>query len=144
MSHERARMRSALARPTFLFVRVAPGGFVLEHEDREDLTGRIVKSHLLRKRFEEGMLACDSRDGIAARDGNVCESCRHPRCLAFVRIHLRDGPVTYVLDLAPTAARALLDLTDDVEAKDQRLEDVPVRLTVENRGRWGLVRIERT
>ena len=143
MSHERGRMRSALSRPVYLFVRVAPGAFVLEREERDDLAGRIVKSQLVRKRFEEGVLACDSRDGITARTGTVCEACLHPRCLAFVRIHVRDGPVIYVLDLAPTAARALLDLTDAVEAEDLHLEDVPVHLTVENRGRWGLVRIDR-
>jgi hypothetical protein len=136
-------MRSALSRPAYLFVRVAPGGFVLEHEDREEITGRIVKNHLVRKRFEDGMLACDSRDGVTARAGTDCLACLHPRCLAFVRIHVREGPVVYVIDLAPTAAHALLDLTDAVEAEDQRLEDVPVRLTVENRGRWGLVRIVR-
>jgi hypothetical protein len=136
-------MRSALARPTYLFVRVAPDGFVLEHEDRSELTGRIVKSHLVRKRFEDGMLACSSPDGVTARDGTACDSCLHPRCTALVRIHVRDGPVIYVLDLAPTAARALLDFTDAVEADRERLEHVPITLTVDNRGRWGLVRIDR-
>lgn len=144
MTSDRGRMRSALARPTYLFVRVAPGGFVLEHEGREELAGRIVKSHLVRKLFEDGVLACDARDGVTARDGTVCEACRHPRCLAFVRIHVRDGPVVYVLDLAPTAARALLELTDALEDEKRRLDDVPVRLTVADQGHWGLVRIERT
>ena len=144
MSSQRGRMRSALARPTYLFVRVSPRGFVLEHEDREELAGRIVKTHLVRKRFEDGMLACDSRDGVTARDGTVCETCRHSRCLAFLRIHVHDGPVVYVLDLAPTAARALLDLADAVENEQRSLDDVPVRLTVVDRGRWGLVQIDRT
>jgi hypothetical protein len=136
-------MRSTLARPTYLLVRVAPTGFVLEHEDREELLGRIVKSHLVRKRFEDGMLACNSHDSITARDGTLCHDCRHPRCLTFLRIHLHDGPVVYVLDLAPTAARALLDLEDLIESEQERLVDVPVRLTVIDRGHWGLVHIER-
>jgi hypothetical protein len=143
VSRDRQRLRSALARPTYLFVRVAPEGFLLEHEERDEIAGRIVKSHLVRKRFEDAVLACDSKDGVTARDGTGCDVCLHPRCLALVRIHVREGPVIYVLDLAPTAARALLDLTDTLEAEGLRLESVRVSLTVENPGRWGLVRIDR-
>jgi len=143
MTADLPRIRRALGRPAFRFVRVTPKGFAIEDEDPVDeLTGRIRKTHLLRKLFSDGVLACDSKDGITARNGTACDDCRHPRCRANLRVHLQEGPVVHVLDLAPSAAKALLALADALEQEQTDLGDVAVRLTVEDKGHWGLVRIE--
>ena len=144
MSADLPRIRRAFGRPAFRFVRVTPTGFVIEDEDPVDeLTGRIRKTHLVRKLFSEGTLACDSKDGITARNGTLCDECRHPRCHANLRVHIQEGPAVHVLDLAPSAAKALLAFADVLEAKHIELDDVPVRLTVEDKGHWGLVHIDR-
>ena len=143
MTRDHARTRRAFARPAYLFVRVAPEGFVVLDEVRDELTGRIVKSHLVRKLFDDCVLACWSKDGVTAQGDRACEECRHPRCQAGLRIHLRDGPVVYVLDLAVSAAKDCLDLLDAIASEDQTPEDVPLRLNVLDRGKWGLVRFKR-
>lgn len=144
MSADLPRIRRALGRPAFRFVRVTPKGFAIEDEDPVDeLAGRVRKIHLVRKLFSDGVLACDSKDGVTARNGTVCDDCRHPRCRANLRVHLQEGPVVHVLDLAPSAARALLAFADSLGPEQAELDDVPVRLTVEDKGHWGLVHIHR-
>jgi len=138
----RDRARRAFARPAYLFVRVLPEGFLVNDDVETELAGRIVKSHLIRKLFEDGVLDCQSRDGITSASGKSCDECKHPRCRAGLRIHLRDGPVVYVVDLAVSAARDCLDLLDTFEAEGRRPEDVSLRLTVTDQGRWGWVRLE--
>jgi hypothetical protein len=145
MSADLPRIRRALARPVFRFVRVTPKGFVVDDEQPvHELIGRIRRTHVVRKLFDGGFLACDSKDAITARNGTLCDECRHPRCRANLRVHLQEGTLVQVLDLAPSAAKDLLALADQLEAKRLELDDVPVRLTVEDRGHWGYVHIHRT
>lgn len=132
---------------TYVFVRVTPDGF--ERTDGSPvatLLGRIQKHHLIRKRFEGGRLACDSRDGVRSRRGFVCDECRHPLCRPQLRVHLVPDfttKVTYVVDLAVTSAQNLLALSDELAREEKRLDDVLLQLLVVRHGHWGEVRFER-
>jgi hypothetical protein len=118
-------------------------GFAIADQVHEELVGRPVGYELLRKRFEDGELVCDSSDGVHARDGTVCAACLHPRCRPQLRLRLHDGSVSYLIDLAVTSAENLFAIEDQAEAAGQRLEDWTLRLTIRPRGGWGEVLFER-
>jgi hypothetical protein len=133
---------------TYFFVRVTPNGFVA-HQDGETLTqivGHIHKHHLIRKRFDDSVLACDSKDGRRSRTGIICDECLHPMCRPQLRVHLItefSSRIVYVFDLPITSAQNLLRIAAEIEADRQNLKDVCLRLTVYNQGHWGEVRFER-
>jgi hypothetical protein len=137
------RVRRAFRRLPFLLVRVTPKGFSYLEEETEELSGRIVRLRLVRKLFEDQILTCFSRDGLRARDGTLCEDCAHPRCQPQVRIHLQAREAVFVIDLAYSAARKLLVLKDELANQEIPLEETSLRLTVQDRGRWGEVGFER-
>jgi hypothetical protein len=139
----RARWRNAFAQNTYVFVRVTPGGFVGHGIARETLEGRVLKAHLVRKRFEDGQLTCDAQDGITARDGTRCDACRHPLCAPQLRIHLRQGSTTYVLDLAVTSAQNFIALDEAITATGGQLESEDLVLRVHPHGHWGEVLFRR-
>jgi hypothetical protein len=136
-------LRRTFAKPTALLVRISPKGFLILDELSRELTGRIGKTHLVRKLFEDGVLICDSKDGRRARNGTLCPECRHPQCRPLLRIHLHWETVVYILDLAFTSAQNLLAL--ETEALEERLQlsQWTLRLTVRDHGYWGEVLFER-
>lgn len=131
--------RRAFQSATYFTVKVTPEGFVVRDDLQADLEGRVIKTHLVRKRFEDTVLACDSRDGLIAKDGTDCESCLHPQCQPMLRIHLKEGVVVYVVDLAVTSAQNFIRLEDALEADEKKLACTQVKLTVVNQGYWGEV-----
>lgn len=143
MSDPRAAIRRAFLLPTQLLVRVNPHGFVVADETVTELSGRLHQVRLIRKLFENGTLVCDSADGVEARNGTMCDACRHPRCRPQLRIVLDRGAVHYLLDVNATSARNLIALEDELTAEGLRIEDCPVKLTVVPRGHWPEVRFER-
>jgi hypothetical protein len=143
MTDPKAAIRRAFLLPTQLLVRVNTHGFVVADETVTELSGRLHQVRLIRKLFENGTLACDSPDGIEARNGTLCDECRHPRCRPQLRIVLDRGAVHYLLDVNATSARNLLALEDELAAEGLRIEDCPVKLTVVPRGHWPEVRFER-
>lgn len=120
-------------------IRVRPGGFEIEDVLYEELTGRVIKVRLLRKRFEEGTLECYSADGVRSREGVLCDECRHPECRPQLRVHLESGSTIFVFDLAHTAAMNLLTLEEDLRTKSRDLATTDLVLTVINRQWWGEV-----
>ena len=107
---------------TNVFLKVTPRGFLQGDQLLEQLEGRITKRSLVRKLFEDGVLACDSTDGIRSRTtGKFCAECFEPRCHPRLRIHLLHQNVTYVLDLAPTSAANLFDVEDQAKIEGQKL-----------------------
>lgn len=137
------RVRRAFRQLPFLLVRVTPKSFAYLEEHTEELSGRIVRLRLVRKLFEDQILTCFSRDGLRARDGTVCQECAHPRCQPQVRIHLQHKQAIFVIDLAYSAARKLLALKDELAKQEIPLDETSLRLTVQDRGRWGEVSFER-
>jgi hypothetical protein len=136
---DRWATRRAFARPTVVLVRVSSKGFLLGQDRVAELHGRITQQRLLRKLFQDGDLACDSTDGIRARNGTLCDECRHPQCRPWLRIHLARDDRLYVVDLAVTSAQNLLELENQAEAVGERLDDWTVKLTIRERGNWGEV-----
>ena len=143
MNPDTRALRRAFAKPTTFPVKVSPRGFLIRDELSLELTGRVGKTHLVRKLFEDGVLICDSRDGREARNGTLCADCRHPRCRPQLRIHLHREPVIYILDLAFTSAQRLLNLEADALEEGMRLDQWTLRLTVRDHGYWGEVCFER-
>lgn len=150
MSHDKT-LHNAFSARSYLFVRVTPGGFHI-HADQADesaaasLTGQVRKHHLVRKRFEDAVLVCDSKDGRRSRQGNACQECRHPLCRPSIRIHLVPpftSRVVYILDLAVTSSQNFLRIAAEIEAEHKSLADVTLKLSVYNQGHWGEVRFER-
>jgi hypothetical protein len=141
--HHTRHLRHAFARPPTLLVKISPKGFLIDDELHDQLTGRITRVRLLRKLFEDDVLVCDSADGTRARNGTLCDDCRHPRCRPQLRVHLHDGRAVYILDLALTSAQNLFRIDDQAAAQDVPLDDWVLRLTVCDRDRWGEVRFER-
>ena len=140
---DRRTIRAAFRRTTTRLARVTPQGFLVGDERHHELIGRLDSYQLLRKRFEDGELVCDSPDGVNARTGQSCQACLHPQCRPQLRLRLRDGPFSYLIDLAVTSAENLFEIEDDAEAKGCRIEDWHLRITIKPRGGWGEVRFER-
>jgi len=131
--------RLAFRDPVHVFVKVTPGGFLMGDRTFESLSGRVAKVYLIRKRFEDGRLACASSNGTESREGLSCAKCAHPRCQPQLRLHLRNSNTIYVLDLASSSAKNLLSLEDELIMDGKSLELTSLRLTVINRGYWGEV-----
>ena len=140
---QRQGFREAFRKPTILLVKLTPKGFLIEDEIHPELTGRVVKTRLVRKRFEDRVLVCSSLDGIRARDGSVCDECRHPGCQPQLRAHLVQGEAIYILDLAASSARNLFAAEDEAAANGEQLRDWTLRLSMRNRGHWGEVCFQR-
>lgn len=144
MTDPKAAIRRAFLLPTQLLVRVNTQGFVVADEMVTEISGRLHQVRLIRKLFENATLVCDSSDGIEARNGTLCDECRHPRCRPQLRVVLDRGPVHYLLDVNATSARNLIALEDALTAEGVRIEDCPVKLTVVPRGHWPEVRFGRS
>jgi hypothetical protein len=135
-------LRLVFARHNVALVRVTATGFLVDHDHHDQLQGRVTRQQLLRKRFDDGQLVCDSANGIRARNGTLCETCLHHQCRPWLRIHLTGAEHTYIVDLAVTSAQSLLALEDDLTNDGQPLSQSILRLTVRDRGRWGEVCFE--
>lgn len=131
--------RREFGRECFTYVKVTPCGFDIDDDIVPDLRGRVVKAIVIRKRFEDGALVCDSRDGVTGRNGIVCADCRHARCRPMMRIHFLCGGINLVIDLAPTAAQNLVALE---RRGDVNLETAELDIAVIDRGHWGEVSFE--
>jgi hypothetical protein len=123
-------------------VWVRPQGFEIADDIHDQLSGRIVKTTLIRKRFEDNFLACRSTDGVRSTDGTLCDDCQHPDCHPQLRIHLAQGSTTLVIDLAPSSARNLMALEEQLQSNDGDLATTELELTVHNHGWWGEVRFQ--
>ncbi len=128
--------RREFGRECYTYVKVTPHGFDVDDDILEELRGRVVKAMVIRKRFEDGALVCDSKDGVNGRDGLVCAQCRHPRCRPMMRIHFFCGGINLVIDLAPTSAQNLVALE---QRGDVDLETAELDIAVLDRGHWGEV-----
>jgi hypothetical protein len=140
---DRRTIRAAFCRPTTRLARVTPQGFLVDDVRHQELVGRLDSYQLLRKRFEDGELVCDAPDGVNSRTGQSCQACLHPQCRPQLRLRLRDGPFSYLIDLAVTSAENLFAIEDDAAAEGCRIEDWHLRITIKPRGGWGEVRFER-
>jgi hypothetical protein len=140
------RDRRLFGRPPLLRVRVRPQGFqIVESEERvSEIEGYVLAWKAIRKLFLDGVLSCQSNDGIVARDSNTeCEKCRHPLCRPQIRLRLADRHVHYLLDLAVSSAQNFLAVESAMVAERFRLAEVELRLTVKNRAYFGEVCFER-
>lgn len=135
-------LRLVFARHNVLLVRVTATGFLVGDDQRDQLEGRVTRQQLLRKRFDDGQLVCDSTDGIRARNGTLCETCLHDQCRPWLRIHLVGTDQTHIVDLAVKSSQNLLALEDDLTTTGRELCVRNLRLTVRNHGRWGEVCFE--
>lgn len=132
-------VRDAFRQTPRVLARVTPRGFACDGREVPALEGRVTGLGLVRKLFKDSALVCSSKDGVRARDGTLCDECRHPRCQPQLRVELRASDRVLLLDLAFSSARNLLALRERVEAEGVALEDVVLRLSVLDRGRWGEV-----
>lgn len=142
VSTDKNALRRAFA-PRSSFVRVTPKGFVVHDELRSEMTASLCGIQLIRKLFENGSLSCDSSDGTQARDGTLCDECRHPQCRPQLRLEITSDSERYVLDLSSTSARNLFAIEDEVEEHGDKLMNCTLRLFVIDRGHWGEVCFER-
>lgn len=143
MSTSSDAIRRAFAPVSTVPVRVTAEGFVVAGHEVEVLCGRVVRTSLVRKLFEDAVLVCDSLDGIRARNGTKCDICRHPRCRPQLRIWLADGSLRYLIDLPTTSAQNYFTIEDEAQAQRIPIDDWQLKLTVVDRGQWGEVRFER-
>lgn len=139
MSADDKVLRFAFKRPVSVLVKIARDGFRIDDDLTPAIEGRVVKTALLRKRFDGSVLICVSQDGITARNGTACESCLHPLCRPQLRIYVHDGVVSHVIDLAATSARNFFRVEDEIGRRELMVSDVVLRLTVVDRHRWGEV-----
>lgn len=136
-------IRRAFRPPLRVGVKVTPDGFEIDDHHFEELIGRVTKMDFVRKLFDDHFLACSSPDGHSGIDGKLCRLCNHPNCHPRLRIQLSSGNVTYVLELAVSSARNLFLAQDEATRENRELWQVPLRLTVANRGYWGEVCFEK-
>lgn len=121
-------------------VRIRPGGFEVEGELHGELRGRVVKTSQIRKRFEEGVLACRSSDGLESEEGVPCQECLHPDCRPLLRVQVQGSDDIWILDLPHSSARNLICLEDQMTREGRELITTDLILTVKDRGYWGEVR----
>ena len=140
---ERHRIRQAFRRPVSLPVRITPHGFDVAEDHYDHLEGKIIKTTLARKLFEDSFLACSSSDGLRSEYGKLCAECRHPRCQPRLRIQLASERTIFVLELPATSAENYFALEDEADRLGASLADWTVRLTVIDRGHWGEIVFER-
>jgi hypothetical protein len=129
-------VRREFGRECYSYVKVTPRGFDVDDEVVDELCGRIVKAVVIRKRFEDGALVCDSKDGVKSRDGLACDQCRHARCRPLMRIHFLCAGTRLIIDLAPSSANNLVALE---QRGNVDLETAELRISVLDRGHWGEV-----
>jgi hypothetical protein len=144
MNIENFRIREAFQRPVSFWVKITPGGFLLQDVSTPlgELLGRVVRTRLLRKLFREGKLLCHSTDGIQARNGIFCSDCLHPHCRAFIRVHFLSSGRLYVFELGGRSAENFIAIQDEADERGAELVDWILRLTVLDHGSWGEVRFE--
>jgi hypothetical protein len=143
MSALSPQAREAFAHPTLFLVKLTPEGFSIDGQVHSQLAGRIHKTRLLRKLFDDsGALLCHSKDGMRAVNGTLCAACLHPRCRPGLRIHFGEGARQYLLDLNATSAQNLVALEEHLSLQNLKLEGRRLLLSVLNRGHWGEVRFE--
>jgi hypothetical protein len=135
----RQRLRRAFAQDTLFFVRLKTDGFEIDGQAYSELTGRILKTILIRKLFEDGAMVCQSKDGRTAENGTACEACKTPRCRPILRIQLAEQNLRYLVDLNASSAHNLFALEDRLLADGRSLADTHVKLTVRTHGHWGEV-----
>jgi hypothetical protein len=140
---DRRSIRDAFRRPAPCFIRVTSTGFLIDGKTCLDLVGRPATYRLLRKLFEDGQLVCDSPDGLTARNGTLCDACRHPRCRPLLRLHLVGTTSNYVLDLPASSAENFFAVEDQALAEGDRIDRWTLHLTVTPNGTWGEVHFER-
>jgi hypothetical protein len=134
--------RNLFTRRPHLLVKLSPKGFRVFDDPEPELFGRVAKRQVIRKLFQDGELSCDSTDGIRARNGVLCDECRHPRCQPILRIQLAGDRAVYVIDLAPTSARNFFTLESRLVQQGKCIETTELKLTVTDRGHWGEVSFE--
>lgn len=139
MSLPEKELRQAFRRHPRVVARVTPHGFAFFDQEVPHFEGRIAKAHVVRKLFWDSVLACFSQDGVRARDGTLCDDCRHPRCQPQMRIHLHERHAVFLVDLAYSSARNLIALLDELDGEGLAVDDVTLRLSVLDHGRWGEV-----
>jgi len=135
-------IRETLAHSGLRLVRVRPQGFEVDGETLRELAGRVHKTQLARKLFEQGKLVCDSNDGEFARNGRRCRDCelKDSTCRPFLRLYLETGEGTALIDLNKPSAERLFEIEDAVRDAKLDLHKIDLRLTVTDHGRWGEVR----
>jgi hypothetical protein len=135
----RQHLRRAFAQDSLFFVRLLPDGFEIDGQSYHELSGRILKTVLIRKLFEDGTLVCQSKDGRTADNGTACEQCLNPRCRPILRIQLAEQNMRYLIDLNASSAKNLFTLEDRLQAAGQVFSNTHLKLTVCNHGHWGEV-----
>lgn len=144
MSPVQNALRRAFATHTPLLVRVTRDGFLVDDELVPEIVGRVRTVRLLRKLFKDGVLVCDSADGVVARNGTRCAECAHPRCRPALRVTLVRDSALFVLDLSAASARNFFAIEDLAVASGVEIEDWTLRATVLPRDTWGIVTFDRS
>ena len=131
-------VRREFGRECYSYVKVTPRGFKVDVNNDlvEGFRGRVDRATVIRKLFEDGVLTCDSKDGVRGRDEIICAQCRHARCRPMMRIHFLCAGIHLVIDLAPTSAQNLVALE---QRGDVDLETAELNIAVLDRGHWGEV-----
>lgn len=137
------RIRRAFRSPFQVTAKVTPQGFEVLGDLVPELVGRVGRVSLARKLFEDGMLTCQSQDGLSGTGGKICDLCRHPRCQPRLRLQLDSGHVVHLLELPPSSAKNFFAIEDAANSQGALLWEWTVRLTIEARGHWGEVRFHR-
>lgn len=138
-SDHQKRIRRAFTQESIFFVRLRTDGFEIDGQAYSELAGRILKTVLIRKLFEDGAMVCQSKDGQTAENGTACDACNNPRCKPILRIQLAEQNLRYLVDLNASSAHNLFALEDRLQADARSLADTHVKLTVRSHGHWGEV-----
>jgi len=127
-----------------VFLRIGLDGFLCQGREHATFSASLLTCSTVRKRFLKGILVCFSSDGHKARDGASCQSCPHLQdCLPRIRLRLRplsdDLPHPIFLELSFSSAKNFLEYFTNIQSQGIDPYQVPLRLNVLNRGRWGEV-----
>lgn len=138
-------------------VRVHPQGFRIGESTYPVLRATLASWSLVRKLFRDERLICRSENGEVSTGGKDCETCGDraqcsPRLRVFLEAATGLSPAgaaasgdpeslgSLVLELNATSCRNFLAHARRMAAATIEIPDLPVRMSIIDRGQWGEVR----
>lgn len=143
MSQNFSTIRDLIAKSFSRYIKVRPDGFDLGYNNQiiSAISAQIVTSHPARTLYQNKHPVCRSLDGRKSTQHNrTCAGCLDRRtCTPQICIEIVYNNIPLSLLLAYTSARNFLEFVSIIEQRGLHIDNIPVRLNVRDRGRWGEV-----
>lgn len=143
MTQNFSTLKDLIAKSFSRYINVRPGGFEFGYNKTTvpNLSAIITSSHPARTLYQNKKPVCRSLDGMrSTQQDRSCATCTDRRnCTPQIYIELVYNEIPLSLMLAYTSARNFLHFASVIKQRGDDIENIPVCMTVRDRGRWGEV-----